>query len=68
MVNSKLTVYGSETVACHPAGAEWRQKCIAPAGNNPREVIHITLQDLFWVLSIIWLICQIIDWLRNGKK
>ena len=33
MVNSKLTVYGSETVACHPARAEWRQTCIAPAGN-----------------------------------
>ena len=41
---------------------------MAPAGNIPKEVIHITLQDLFWVLSILWLICQIIDWFRKGKK
>ena len=34
----------------------------------PKEVIHMTLQDLFLVLSIIWLICKIIDWLRKGKK
>ena len=40
----------------------------SPCGNIPKEVIHITLQDLFWVLSILWLICQIIDWFRNGKS
>ena len=28
----------------------------------------MTLQDLVLVLSIIWLICQIIDWLRKVKK
>ena len=32
----------------------------SPCGKYP--------EDLFWVLSILWLICQIIDWLRNGKK
>ncbi len=41
-----------KTVTCHPwCGME--QVYITP-GNIPKEVIYITLQDLFWVLSIIW--------------
>ena len=45
----------SKTVACHPASA---------------EVIHITitLQDVFWIVSIAWMLYQAWDKFHNRKK
>nr|DAZ58328.1 MAG TPA: hypothetical protein [Caudoviricetes sp.] len=39
------------------------------AGNLfPWEVVHITLQDLFWVVSIGWIIIQAWNMFRGKKK
>ncbi len=35
---------------------------------SPKEVIYITLQEWFWVISIIWIVIQLIDKLNSGKK
>nr|DAF15776.1 MAG TPA: protein of unknown function (DUF4808) [Caudoviricetes sp.] len=40
----------------------------ALAGNFPGEVIYITLQNLFWIVSIIWIIIQVWDKFRDKKK
>ena len=41
---------------------------MAFVGNTPKEAIHITLQDFFCCLSIIWIIIQIIDRFHDKKK
>lgn len=59
----------SKTVACHPASAEWR-RVYSLAGNFLGEVIHITitLQDVFWIVSIAWMLYQAWDKFHNRKK
>lgn len=42
--------------------------CIALAETFPREVIHITLQEVFWTVSIAWIVIQAVDKFLNGKK
>lgn len=43
--------------------------CIALAGNLfLGEVIHINLQNVFWVVSIAWIIYQAVDKFYNRKK
>lgn len=43
--------------------------CIALDGKYfSREAIHITLQEAFWVVSIAWILIQVIDKLINKKK
>ena len=34
----------------------------------PREVMYITLQDLFWVVSIVWILFQAWDRFQGKKK
>ena len=45
------------------------EACVKPSRENiPREVIHITLQDVFWIVSIIWILVQIWDKFSGKKK
>ncbi len=39
----------------------------ALAGNTSREVVHITVQDLFWLVSIVWIIVQLWDRVNSSK-
>lgn len=34
----------------------------------PRGVIHITLQEVFWIASITWIIVQVWNVFHNNKK
>lgn len=42
--------------------------CIALAGNFPKEVIHIELQKVYWMVSIAWIMFQAWEYIRNKKK
>ena len=42
--------------------------CIALAGDFPMEVIHIELQNLYWIVSIIKAIADLIEKFINRKK
>ena len=44
------------------------EACISPRGNFSREVIYITLQEVFWLVSITWILIQAWDKLRHKKK
>ena len=69
----------SKTVACHPASAEWR-RVYSLAGNfsrggytyydyNRRQARNRrTLQDVFWIVSIAWMLYQAWDKFHNRKK
>ena len=60
----------SKTVACHPASAEWRRGYSLAGEIFLGEVIHITitLQDVFWIVSIAWMLYQAWDKFHNRKK
>ena len=44
------------------------EACISPRGNFSWEVIYITLQEVFWLVSIAWILIQAWDRLRRKKK
>ena len=53
---------------CHPASAEWMRICSPRGKFVPQEVIHITLQEIFWIVSITWIILQVYDKFEIKKK
>jgi len=57
-----------KTVACYPASAE-RKVNVEPSREIyfSGEVIH-TLQEVFWIASICWILIQAWDKFRNRKK
>lgn len=45
------------------------EACVQPSWEIPRrEAIHITLQEVFWIVSILWILIQIYDKFINKKK
>lgn len=56
-----------KTVACPSRESGREGVCIALAGNFPREVMYITLQEVFWIVSIGWIIIQAWDRFRKKK-
>ena len=41
---------------------------IALSGNIPKGVIHIELQELFWIVSIAWIFVQAWGLFKDKKK
>ena len=57
-----------KTVACHPASAEWRRVCSPRGKFFSGRWPYITLQEVFWIASICWILIQAWDKFRNRKK
>ena len=56
-----------ETVACAPRERNGGE-CIALAGILPEEVIHITLQNVYWVVGIAYMVIMAAVTIHNIKK
>ena len=41
---------------------------VAPREILSEEVIYITLQEVFWLVSIAFIVFQVLDTLHNKKK
>lgn len=56
-----------ETVACAPRERNGGE-CIALAGDFPGEVIHITLQNVYWIVGIAYMFIMTVVAIHNIKK
>ena len=56
------------TVACHPARAEWRRVCSPRGKFFSKGVTYITLQEVYWIIGITWILYQVLKDFLNRKK